>query len=391
MRSRPLAAVVLSIAVHVPPAFSQSASAPQASRPLPSLPAVACARGPITFEGGDGSSKEKAVVVKGAPTGLLGIRAEYDWLNEKFPGYKRKSQALISGARSYDLLAIEMPDGKELSIYFDVSDIWKGPAPPEWTLTSVATAPAKRKFVDLKTIRPSGNYLHACTMYDADQEESTPGGIAFRSAKQLEEFDCARGQGRLVGVAYSSGNMGGGAVVESGWNMPTSLGVLRPGSMNEATAEVVCNLDAYLAQPNTWEEFGETDDMSLFIDRSAFRRIGSVARVRVMFDFTKPQLRAEGLPIRSQVMVSEYDCDKKLRRPISQVEYWGQRGKGQVTQILSASDAPFSSTSGEDDFVAAVCGIGKSPLTTGSAAWTIVGGLALVSAVTLFYFRRSQS
>jgi hypothetical protein len=342
-------------------AFGQSASAPEASRPLPGLPAVACARGPITFEGDDGSSKEKAVVVKGAPTGLLGIRAEYDWLRQNYPGYKRKSQALLrSGAKSYDVIAIEMPNGKELSIYFDVSDIWKDPAPPEWTLTSVATSPAKRKFVDLKTIRTSGNYLHACTMYDVDQEESTPAGVAFRSAKQLEEFDCARGQGRLVGVAYSSGNMGGGAVVESGWNMPTSLGVLRPTSMNEATAQVVCNLDAYLTQPNTWEDFGETDDMSLFIDRSAFHRTGSVARVRIMFDFTKPKLRAEGvLPVRSQVMVSEYECDKKLRRHISQVEYSGQRGKGQVTQILSASDAPFTASSGEDAFVAAVCALGK--------------------------------
>jgi len=382
--------VVLSIAIHVPPAFSQSASAPQASRPLPSLPAVACARGPITFEGGDGSSKEKAVVVKGAPTGLLGIRAEYDWLKQNYPGYKRKSQALLPGAKSYDVLEIEMPDGKELSIYFDVSDIWKGPAPPEWTLTSVATAPAKRKFVDLKTIRPSGNYLHACTMYDVDQEESTSAGNAFRSAKQLEEFDCARGQGRLVGVAYSTGNMGGGAVVESGWNLPTSLGVLRPTSMNEATAQVVCNLDAYLAHPSEWEEFGEAEGMSLFMDRSAFSRVGSIARTRIMFDFTKPQLRAEGLPIRSQVIVFEYDCDKKLRRPISQVEYSGQRGKGQVTQILSASDAPFTATSGEHEFVEAVCAVGKSPLKTGAAAWTIVGGLALVSAVTLFYFRRPQ-
>lgn len=390
MRSHVLAAVVLGFALCAPPAFSQSASAPQGSKPIPSLPAVACARGPITFEGGDGSSKDQAIVVKGAPTGLLGIRAEYNWLNQHFPGYKRKSQALLPGAKSYDLIEIEMPDGKELSIYFDVSDIWKGPAPPEWTLTSVATAPAKRKFVDLKTIRAAGNYLHACTMYDVDQEESTPGGIAFRSAKQLEEFDCARGQGRLVGVAYFTGNMGGGAVVESGWNMPTSLGVLRPTSMNEATAQVICNLDAYLAPPRAWEDFGEADGMSLFMDRSAFSRVGSIVRTRFMFDFTKPQLRAEGVPIRSQVMVVEYDCDKKLRRPISQVEYSGQRGKGQVTQILSASDAPFSSTSGEDEFVAAVCVVDKSPLKTGAAAWTIVGGLALVSAVTFFYFRRPQ-
>jgi hypothetical protein len=314
-RSSCVTAAVLCIAIYVPTAFGQSASAPQASRLLPSLPAVACAHGPITFEGGDGSSKEKAVVVKGAPTGLIGIRAEYDWLNQHYPGYKRNSQALLPGAKSYDLLEIEMPDGKELSVYFDVSDIWKGAEPAEWTLTSVTTAQDKRKFVDLKTIRPAGNDLHVCTMYDVDSEESTPGGIGFKSAKALEELDCARVQGRIVGVAYSSGNMGGGSVVQSGWNMPTSLAVLRPGSMNEATAQVVCNIDSYLAQPARWEEFGEANGMSLFLDRSAFRRVGSVARVRVMRDFTKPQTLPDGSPtIRSLVGVLEYDCDKKLRR-----------------------------------------------------------------------------
>jgi hypothetical protein len=161
--------------------------------------------------------------------------------------------------------------------------------------------------------------------------------------------------------------------------------------MNEATAQVVCNLDAYQAQPKSWEDFGEAEGMSLSVDRSAFSRAGSIVRTRFMFDFTKPQLRAEVvLPIRAQVTVFEYDCDKKLRRPISQVEYSGQRGKGQVTQILSASDAPFTSTSGEDEFVAAVCSLDKSPLKTGAAAWTMVGGLAVLSAVTLFYFRRPQ-
>jgi len=300
------------------------------------------------------------VVVKGAATGLLGIRAEYDWLNQNFPGYKRKSQALVPGARSYDLIEIEMPDGRGLSIYFDVSDIWKPPEPPEWTLTSVTTRQDKRKFVDLKTIRRSGNYLQVCTMYDVDQEESTPAGIAYKSAKALEELDCARSQGRLVGVAYSSGNMGGGAVVQSAWNMPTRLEVLRPTSMNEGTAHVVCNLDSYLAQPQTWEEFGEADGMSLFLDRSTFRRVGSVARVRILRDLAKPQTSAHDRPpVRSLVGVSEYDCAKKLSRHVSVVTYTGQRGKGQVTEILPNPEAPFEPSRGEDEFVARICALGK--------------------------------
>src|SRR6476646_10663808 len=102
MRSRLFAAAVLCVAAGAPPAFSQSAAAPQVSRPLPPLPAVACPRGPITYEGGDGSSKEKAVFVKGAPTGFVGIRAEYDWLNQNYPGYKAKiSISTLDGVKSY--------------------------------------------------------------------------------------------------------------------------------------------------------------------------------------------------------------------------------------------------------------------------------------------------
>ena len=219
----------------------------------------------------------------------------------------------------------------------------------EWTLTGVSHAPDRRKFVDLKTVQPSGNYLRVWTMYDADKEESTPAGLKFRSAKQLEELDCARGQGRVLALAFSGGNMGGGSVVPSELNLPTSFAVLRPGSMNEITAHVVCNLDAYLVQPKKWEPIGEADGMSLFIDRMAARRVGAVARVRVMYDFTTPRPRTGGeFAARSQVTVSEYDCGKRVYRHISLIDYSGQGGKGHATAILVAPEAPFMANSSND-------------------------------------------
>ena len=65
---------------------------------------------------------EQAVVIVGASNSFVGIRAEYAWLQAKYPGYKRKSQALLrQGGKSYDLVEVELPDGKVAKFYFDVT------------------------------------------------------------------------------------------------------------------------------------------------------------------------------------------------------------------------------------------------------------------------------
>jgi len=78
----------------------------------------------ITFAGGDGSTLDKAVVIKGA-TAATGVHAEYEWLTKHFPGYKMKEQALTSrNGRSYDVLHFTTPDGKAHEVYFDITDFF---------------------------------------------------------------------------------------------------------------------------------------------------------------------------------------------------------------------------------------------------------------------------
>lgn len=78
----------------------------------------------ITFAGGDGSTVEKAVIIKGA-TEMTGVHAEYEWLAKHFPGAKPGEQALISNqGRSYDLLHFKTPDGKSHEAYFDITDFF---------------------------------------------------------------------------------------------------------------------------------------------------------------------------------------------------------------------------------------------------------------------------
>lgn len=93
---------------------------------LTALPALADAPAApptagIRFTGGDGSSVEKAVVIRGA-TESTGIRAEYLWLDAHFPEWKLHDQSTLNrGKQIYDVMNFTMPDGSHHTAYFDIS------------------------------------------------------------------------------------------------------------------------------------------------------------------------------------------------------------------------------------------------------------------------------
>ncbi|MCU0445315.1 MAG: hypothetical protein MUE85_10390 [Microscillaceae bacterium] len=63
----------------------------------------------------DGSSAEKAIVVKS-------IEAEYAWIRKNYPNSRMRSQALVFVKKKpYDILKITTAEGEEKSIYFDIS------------------------------------------------------------------------------------------------------------------------------------------------------------------------------------------------------------------------------------------------------------------------------
>lgn len=75
----------------------------------------------MTYAGGDGSSIDKAVVVKAA-NARAGVRAEYMWLAQNYPGYQRSSQSLLMPAgKPHDLIEIQTSDGQAKRVYFDIS------------------------------------------------------------------------------------------------------------------------------------------------------------------------------------------------------------------------------------------------------------------------------
>ena len=94
--------------------------------------AVASAKAPvplrighIVFEGGDGSSIEKAVVIKNAKNEQEGVGAESQWIRKIHPGWSKGRQAeLEDSGRNYDRIEYTTPGGEKETIFFDITDFF---------------------------------------------------------------------------------------------------------------------------------------------------------------------------------------------------------------------------------------------------------------------------
>lgn len=69
-----------------------------------------------------------------ATTHMLGVKAEREWLNKKYPGYENNVQMLThietkQGRRTFDILPISKGNIKK-DIYFDITDFFDGASVP---------------------------------------------------------------------------------------------------------------------------------------------------------------------------------------------------------------------------------------------------------------------
>jgi hypothetical protein len=78
----------------------------------------------VAEAGRDGSSFDKAIVIH-EDHERPGVNAEYNWIAGKYPGYKTRGQSLNNYKnKPYDIIHITTPDGKEMDIYFDISNFY---------------------------------------------------------------------------------------------------------------------------------------------------------------------------------------------------------------------------------------------------------------------------
>lgn len=72
----------------------------------------------------EGCSFENAVVVP-ETTEFKGIDWEYAYLEKKYPGCQKLGQSLVfEGNKPYDIITIKTEDGRELKVYFDISNFF---------------------------------------------------------------------------------------------------------------------------------------------------------------------------------------------------------------------------------------------------------------------------
>jgi len=121
--------------VTVAPLATNTTAPPSVSASLVQAPPEAQPRRPtkiegtrIRFEGGDGSSIDQAIVIKGASGERDGVAAEYEYLEmlygPKGSGHDVLSQSLLDkNGRSFDMLSVRLvKESKSIDVYFDISD-----------------------------------------------------------------------------------------------------------------------------------------------------------------------------------------------------------------------------------------------------------------------------
>lgn len=79
----------------------------------------------ITFSGGDGSTLEAAIVIKGAKNSLEGVVAESLWVGKRHPDWRKDSQALIdNGGKMFDRIEYVTAADERKTLFFDITDFF---------------------------------------------------------------------------------------------------------------------------------------------------------------------------------------------------------------------------------------------------------------------------
>jgi len=72
----------------------------------------------------EGTSYDNPVVIK-EKSESTGVSAEYAWLRKRYPGCRTVNQTLtFQNKKPYDIIKIITNEGKEVSVYFDISNFY---------------------------------------------------------------------------------------------------------------------------------------------------------------------------------------------------------------------------------------------------------------------------
>lgn len=79
-------------------------------------------KSPVKYGGGDGTSPDQAVIIQDTTDESVGVRAEYLWIRQYYPGAKVLGQSLnVIKGKPHDVITIKTASGEEKKLYFDIS------------------------------------------------------------------------------------------------------------------------------------------------------------------------------------------------------------------------------------------------------------------------------
>jgi hypothetical protein len=82
----------------------------------------------IRLAGGSGDSQKDAIIIQNAENHRAGVAAEYRYLRQRFGErgvhWRLVVQALVTGDKPVDRLTIELADGTQKDVFFDISEFF---------------------------------------------------------------------------------------------------------------------------------------------------------------------------------------------------------------------------------------------------------------------------
>jgi hypothetical protein len=89
-----------------------------------------------------------------------------------------------------------------------------------------------------------------------------------------------------------------------------------------------------IALTQAWLKVATSQNTTLYIDPASVARINSIVKVTELADFKTDRSDRGGFSYRSQVTHYEINCDKHVRRMLSQTTYLGAFGMGKEMSSL---------------------------------------------------------
>ncbi len=184
------------------------------------------------------------------------------------------------------------------------------------------------QYVDLATIRKSGNKVKMWGLRDYKSEQEVAGD-KFLSSKIQWEYECKEEQLRQLFFRPFSGY--GGRGQPTTWhNKPGEWKPVMPQSIGEIIWKIACGKTRATAEWTKVDIPSLSDVATQYVDLTTITKAGNKAKMWKMLDIESAKA---GDPRSSMVTQDEFDCKEMMRRALSMTLFHGNMGTGGFTNI----------------------------------------------------------